>query len=382
MTAAPTARWRHGLSAGLSLVSGASLAIVPAAVLSLSAHTFPVSEQGILALAITAATFLGQLVFGATVEARLSTDRSRTVATPPWLLVSGGVATVALALAPLSVWFAVAALPLVLGALEVGRGVSVVEERVRRETMAALAVGTGAALGVLLGILGIAGGFAVLAAGVLVAIVVRSWGFPASAPPPDPTIRRWVLLDVALTGIAAPLLNASLLALLGPFASTLFAAVSTVSGLLAIPLNFLRSRLLRAHGTLDIAVTVFALAGGAVAIAVAELTGLLGLFFGETWTLGGTALPLLFAAAWRVAALFSAIPFAALRRAGRARLVTVLRGSAAAFTFALATASTVFGQLWIVFAALTLGELVLAATCEIARRSTRVPLTDPVEPPR
>jgi hypothetical protein len=189
-----------------------------------------------------------------------------------------------------------------------------------------------------------------------------------SAPAPDPAIRGWVLADVGLTGITYPVLNAVILALLGPAASVIFAAVSTVSGLLAIPLNFLRVRLLKEHSVLDIVVTSCALALAATVITIAEVTGLLGLAFGSTWTVAATALPLVVACLWRIATMFSAIPFAALRRSGRAKLVMILRGVSALLTFSLAVPSTALGQIWIVFAALLVGELMLALNCEIARR--------------
>jgi hypothetical protein len=174
--------------------------------------------------------------------------------------------------------------------------------------------------------------------------------------------------DVGLTGITYPVLNAVILTLLGPAASVIFAAISTVSGLLAIPLNFLRVRLLKEHSPLDIVVTACALVFAAVVIGIAEFTGLLGLAFGVTWTVAHTLLPVLVACLWRIATLFSAIPFAALRRAGRAKLVMILRSASALFTFGLAVPSTMFGQIWVVFAALLVGELVLALNCEIARR--------------
>ena len=216
-------------------------------------------------------------------------------------------------------------------------------------------------------------GLSLLAIGVAGAIVVRFVGAPSSSDPPQPGIRGWVVSDVALTGISYPVLNAVILALLGPASATVFASVSTVSGLLAVPLNFLRVRLLKEHSMLDTLVTAGALACATAAIVVGEVTGLFGFAFGETWTISATALPLAAACLWRIASLFSALPFSALRRAGRARLVTILRGLSATFTFAIAIPATFTHQIWLVFAALFVGEVVLAIVCEIARRRVVIP---------
>jgi hypothetical protein len=362
-------RGARGIQSALNLASGVSLSIVPPAVLSISANTFPVHQQGFVAVAVTTATFLSQLNFGAVVESRLSSIRtSRFVAVPLWLASLGllaALAMIAFHSAPIVICVT---LPFLFAALEVGRGVSVAEGYASREVASAIALGTGAAVGVIAALVHQPWGLVAMGAGVGAAIAIRAVRAPRNAPPPDPAIRGWVLADVGLTGITYPVLNAVILALLGPAASIIFAAVSTVSGLLAIPLNFLRVRLLKEHSVLDIVVTSCALALAGAAIAVAEFTGLLGLAFGPAWTVAVSALPLLIACLWRLATLFSAIPFAALRRAGRARLVMILRGASALLTFALAVPSTAFHEIWIVFGALLIGELVLALDCEIARR--------------
>ena len=364
-----SSRKARGVRSALNLASGVSLSIVPPAVLSISSNTFPVHEQGLVAVAVTSATFLSQLNFGAVVEARLSSVRtSRFVATPLWLTALGLVAALVLIIFHSNPIAICLTLPFLFGALEVGRGVSVAEGYPYREVASAVVLGLGAAAGVILGLLHEPWGLVAMGLGIAAAILIRAIRAPWHAPVPDRAIRGWVLADVGLTGITYPVLNFVILALLGPAASVIFAAVSTVSGLLAIPLNFLRVRLLKEHSVLDIVVTSFALALAGAVIAIAEFTGLLGLAFGSTWTVAVTALPLLVACLWRIATLFSAIPFAALRRAGRAKLVMILRGVSALLTFALAVPSTAFGQIWIVFAALLVGELVLALNCEIARR--------------
>jgi hypothetical protein len=359
----------RGFRSALNLVSGVSLSIVPPAILSISSNTFDVPSQGVVAVAVTSATFLSQLAFGAIVESRLSSPRgSRFVAVPAWLTILGIATAVVMMIGHGIPLIVCGTLPFLFAALEIGRGVSIAEGYAHREVGAAIALGVGAAAGVVAGLLHQTWGLVPMGAGIAAAILIRAVRSPASAPAPDPGIRWWVLADVGLTGITYPVLNAVILGLIGPAEAAVFASISTVSGLLAIPLNFLRVRLLKEHSVLDIVVTSGALVLAAAVIAVAEATGLLRLAFGVTWTIAGTALPLLVACLWRIATLFSAIPFAALRRAGRARLVMVLRGASAALTFCLAVPSTFLGQVWIVFAALLVGELVLALNCEIARR--------------
>lgn len=364
-----SSRFSRGLQSGLNLLSGISLSIVPPAVLSISSNTFEIPSQGAVAVAVMTATFLSQLLFAWVVESRLASHLTeRFVAVPRWLTAAGLVAALVLALFPTTAPLAVVALPFLFAALEIGRGVSVAEKYAVREAWAAVALGLGAGSGVLIALLGQAWGLTLLAVGVAGAIVIRSVGAPTRSAPPQPGIRGWVVADVGLTGVSYPVLNAVILALLGPAAATVFASVSTVSGLLAVPLNFLRVRLLKEHSLLDTVVTAGALAGATAAIVVGEASGLLGLAFGQTWSTATTALPLAMACLWRIASLFSALPFSALRRAGRARLVTALRGVSAAFTFAIAIPATFTHQIWLVFAALLVGEIVLAIVCEIARR--------------
>ena len=370
-------RRSRGLLSALNLASGVSLSIVPPAVLSISTNTFAVHEQGIVAVAVTTATFLSQLNFGAVVESRLSSLRTgRFVAIPLWLTMLGLIAAVGMIGFSTVPAVICVTLPFLFAALEVGRGVSIAEGYPLREVASAIALGLGAGIGVIAALVHQPWGLVAMGIGIAAAILIRAVNAPRRAPSPDAAIRGWVLADVGLTGITYPVLNAVILALLGPAASVIFAAVSTVSGLLAIPLNFLRVRLLKEHSVLDIVVTSCALALAGAVIAIAEFTGLLGLAFGSTWTVAVSALPLLVACLWRIATLFSAIPFAALRRAGRAKLVMILRGASALLTFALAVPSTAFGQIWIVFAALLIGELVLALNCEIARRRLGVAHTE------
>jgi len=148
----------------------------------------------------------------------------------------------------------------------------------------------------------------------------------------------------------------------------LFTAIATVSGLLAIPLNFLRLRLLKEHSTLDIAVAACALAAAGLVLVVLETTGMFGYIFGKAWLSESTLLSLLLACVWRSASLASTIPFAALRRRGEVRLLMGLRAMVSALTFGLAIAGLGLRGLPWVFGGLLVAELASAAIYEAALR--------------
>ena len=124
----------------------------------------------------------------------------------------------------------------------------------------------------------------------------------------------------------------------------MFTAVSTASGLLAIPLNFMRARLLKEHSTLDILASAGAVVAGFVALLILHFTGLLELLFGPVWTVQTATTALIVACAWRAASLVSSLPFAALRRIGLARLVALLRAGGAALNFVLGTGGLIIGS--------------------------------------
>jgi hypothetical protein len=175
-------RRARGVRSALNLASGVSLSIVPPAVLSISTNTFPVAEQGIVAVAVTTATFLSQLNFGAVVESRLSSTRtSRFVAIPLWLTTLGLIAAAATGIfhsVPLVVCIA---LPFLFATLEVGRGVSVAEGYQFRELWSAIALGVGAAVGVIAGLVHQPWALAAMAIGIAAAILIRAVGAPPTS---------------------------------------------------------------------------------------------------------------------------------------------------------------------------------------------------------
>lgn len=269
----------------LTMGSGVALSILPPAALSVSGNTLDPSDQGVVAVAVLTATFVGQVATGAIVEARLASPTTmRAVATPWWLSAVGVIGAAVLFLFPTSPIAIALALPALFSALEVGRSVAISEALSARETAAGVLLGVGAGLAVWQAIVGGLPGFSILAVASALAILIRALGAPASAPPADPIVRRWVVSDVTFTGITFPVLNSVILGVLGSSAAAIFATVSTASGLLSIPLNFLRVRLLKEHSRREIVTTAVVVLIAIAAIAAAAALGLFSVLFGETWT--------------------------------------------------------------------------------------------------
>ena len=362
-------RMRGAVLSLITLLGGVSLAVIPAATVSISSRLFSVEEQGFLAVAVLVATFAGQLTFAVVVESRLSSAATeRRVVFPLWLAAISVVTAVVIAVIPPNAVVLAIGLPILIAALEVGRGVSVAERLDRREIAASVAVGLGALIGVLAGFAGQSWALIPLVAGIAIATCIRCLPVTHRASRPEPAVMGWVIADTAITGVIYPLLNTMILAFLGSADAVLFTSIATVSGLLAIPLNFMRLRLLKEHSGLDIIVSAASVIAAVVALLVLELVGAFGFIFGSAWTESATLVPLLLACAWRAASLATTIPFAALRRAGAVRLLTGLRAIVSGITFALAAVGLALGSLAAVFLGLLVAELVSAVVYELARR--------------
>ncbi|HKH08963.1 MAG TPA: hypothetical protein VKA62_08440 [Agromyces sp.] len=362
-------RLRRATLSLITLLGGVSLAVIPAATVSISSRLFTVEEQGFLAVAVLVATFAGQLTFAVVVESRLSSAATeRRVVFPLWLAAVSVLTALVIAVTPPNALVLAVGLPILIAALEVGRGVSVAERLDRREIVASIAVGAGALIGVLAGFAEQDWALVPLVLGIAVATCVRCMPVTHRASRPEAAVMGWVIADTAITGVIYPLLNAMILAFLGPADAVLFASIATVSGLLAIPLNFLRLRLLKEHSTLDIVVSAASVLGAVVALLVLELAGVFGFVFGSAWTESATLAPLLLACAWRAASLATTLPFAALRRMGEVRLLTGLRAGVSVLTFALAAAGLAVQSLSAVFLGLLVAEVASAVIYEAARR--------------
>ncbi|UAJ80569.1 hypothetical protein IT072_05975 [Leifsonia sp. ZF2019] len=368
----PEISLRRAAMSFVTLVGGVSLAVIPAATISIASRVFALDQQGAVAVASMVATFAGQVTFAVVVESRLSSaGTERRVTFPLWLAALSILAAVAVVILPTNAAVLCVALPVLVASLEVGRGVSVAEHLDVREMWSAIAVGAGALVGVLSAFAGATWALIPLVAGITAATIVRSMPVAHRASRPHPRVMGWVVTDVAVTGGVYPLLNATILGLLGPVTAVLFTSISTVSGLLAIPLNYMRLRLLKTHSRLDILLAAGSVTAAVIVIFIAEWLGVFGFLFSSAWTSSATALPLFVACLWRAASLATTIPFASLRRMGEAKLLTILRAAVAVLTFGAAIAVVGTGSLTGVFAVLLGGELLQAATYEIAHRRRR-----------
>lgn len=382
MTMPPASnRVKSAALSAITLAGGVSLAVIPAATLSISSRVFTLAENGIIAVAIMVATFVGQLTFAAVVESRLSSHATeRRVTFPLWLAALSLVAAAVLVLNHTNVLALCIGLPILVASLEVGRGVSVAERLDRREIWASIAVGGGALAGVLAAFSGAQWALVPLLIGIFVATAVRCFPVSHRASRPHTSAIVWVVADVGITGIVFPLINTLILFVLGPIGAVLFTAISTVSGLLAIPINFLRLRLLKEHSRLDLWVSVGSLIIAVVALLIFEFAGFFSLLFGTAWSMEATLVPLVVACAWRAASIAPTLPFTALRRMGFARRVTILRAGASIIAFALASIALLTLNIVWIFAALLLAELLSGLIYETARRrAVRTAATPPSE---
>ena len=362
-------RLRRATLSLITLLGGVSLAVIPAATVAISSRLFSRPEQGVIAVAVMVATFAGQLTFAVVLESRLSSAATdRRVVFPLWLAGLALVAAVVIALNATNPVVLCLGLPLLIAALEVGRGVSVAERLDLREIWASIAVGLGALAGVAAAFTGQDWALIPLVAGIALATLVRCLPVTHRASRPEPAVMSWVVADTAITGVIYPLLNVMILTLIGPGGAVLFTAIATVSGLLAIPLNFMRLRLLKEHSRLDIVVSAGAVVAAVVVLMMLELTGVLGFIFGGVWTGSAAVLPLVLACGWRAASLATTIPFAALRRMGEVRLLTGLRAAVSVMAFVLAGIGLALNSLSAVFLGLLIAELASAVVYELARR--------------
>ncbi|TFC89616.1 hypothetical protein E3T37_02320 [Cryobacterium sp. TMT2-10] len=362
-------RLRRATLSLITLLGGVSLAVIPAATVAISSRLFSRPEQGVIAVAVMVATFAGQLTFAVVLESRLSSAATeRRVVFPLWLAGLALVAASVIALNATNPVVLCLGLPLLIAALEVGRGVSVAERLDLREIWASVAVGLGALGGVAAAFTGQDWALIPLVAGIALATLVRCLPVTHRASRPEPDVMGWVVADTAITGVIYPLLNAMILTLIGPGDAVLFTAIATVSGLLAIPLNFMRLRLLKEHSRLDIVVSAGAVLAAVVVLVALERTGVLGFIFGGVWTSSAAILSLVLACGWRAASLATTIPFAALRRMGEVRLLTGLRAAVSVMAFALAGIGLALHSLSAVFLGLLIAELASAVLYELARR--------------
>jgi hypothetical protein len=339
----------------VQIVAGLALNVFPAIFIAVFARVAPIEEQGQLAVSLAIGTYVAQLLSAFVVESRLATpDADHDLKMPWWmalLSVGSGVLLIASPTVPAPVVTLIGVLGLSSGLL-MARTIGVVRGTWKLESGAAAILLTGCLAALLLAVHDNSNCVRVLAAGALLAILVRFWPRPAqreSGLPPDLRRALWVTGETATVGIVQPALTSFILVVLGPAASVAFRVVSTISGVLEPILAYGRVRQL-AHGHKgEVAHVTLIFAAGTAAIFVSAYVGLWGLIFGPAWS-SSLIIGLMVGCLWKACMLFSTIPFAALRRAGKTQEVFWLRlantalyvGLGLAFLYGFHSATAVF----------------------------------------
>ncbi|MGT2425286.1 hypothetical protein [Amnibacterium kyonggiense] len=187
---------------------------------------------------------------------------------------------------------------------------------------------------------------------------------------------RWIVGETFATGMLQPVVNGILLAALGPAGSVGYRIVATVSGGLEPIISFARTRLLVRHTALDLVISgAAALTAAGVAVALGA-SGVLGALFGAGWT---TTLLLALATAcfWRLSTLATTVPFAAMRRSGRARTVFWLRLTSTAVYFLLGVSAAFLRSVEWVFLAYAAAEVTTFVLYASVNRRISIAATRP-----
>ncbi len=333
--------------------AGGLLALAPVTFQAVGARVLTLEAQGILAVSLGMGAYLGQMIGAWVVEARLAAGNPGTIRYPRMLLVSSVAGGALLIAVPTWTVAHVIGLPLIIAGMNVGRLVSVADQRLEREVVASLALVTGVVVAALLSFQGV-WSFRVITIGCALAGVVRFVHRPSVDRVPLRT-RAWVSGETALTGFTQPALNAALLALVGPQAAVTFRAVSTVSGALEPVLAYTRVRLLVRASRLQVWTGAAALGAVLAMLSVLEIVGAFRAYLGEAWA--GAGLPVLVVACcWRASTLITTVPFATLRRQGRTTSVFWLRAASSLWSFLIAVPVALTGSPVLIFAALLAAE--------------------------
>ena len=347
-----------GRSLGMIAVGGI-MALAPVSFQAVAARNLDLHTQGLLALALGLGAYVGQLVGSWVVESRLATpSRDGEIPFPVTLLVASVAGGALILAAPLSTAAGVLGVPLLVAGLNVGRSVSVARQDHLRELMAGVVLLVGVVAAALRSFAGV-WSVRAIALACLLAILVRFT--PTQNPrPATSSARGWVSAETALVGVVQPLLNAVLLATVGPSGAIAFRVIATVSAAMEPVTAYVRVRLLVSWSRMQVLVGAAAELALFALIMVLAGTGTLEAILGSAWHHVPLA-ALVLACLWRFSGVVTTIPFAQLRRQGLTTLVFRLR-TASSFWYALVTVPVALtGNTVMVFAALLAAELTSAA---------------------
>lgn len=356
----------------VQILAGLALNAFPAVFIAVFARVAPIEQQGRLAVSLAIGTYAAQLLSAFVVESRLATpDADHKLKMPWWMVLLTSASAILLIVSP-AVPPTVITLIGVLGlssGLLMARTIGVVRGRWKLESIAAAILMAGCLGALVLAVYDDPNCVRVLAAGALLAVLIRCWPLPArheNGFPPDLTKAAWVTGETATVGMVQPALASFILAVLGPSAAVGFRVVSTISGILEPILAYGRVRQL-AHGHRgEVANVALILVVGTAAIFGGAYLGLWSLIFGPAWS-SSLYVGLAVACGWKACMLITTIPFAALRRAGRTTMVFWLRAANATLYVALGLAFLFgFGTSTAVFVSFVITELLMFVPYHVA----------------
>lgn len=318
------------MAAVAQVVAGLALNAFPAIFLAVYARIAPIEDQGFLALSLSIGVYVAQLLNAFIVEGLLATpDVDHRLTLPGWTALLSTVSAVLLIMGPAVAHPAVLMVSSIglMSGLLITRSIGMVRGDWQREAAAAailIVAGMGA---LVLAVHHSEHCVRVLAAGALVATLVRyrpRSGNRFSGRPPDIRRASWVTAETAVVGVVQPAITSIVLVTMGPAASVGFRVISTVANALEPIIAYGRFRLL-AHGHEGEVLVVGAIfVAGLAGVLAGAFGGLGSLIFGPAWVNVGVV-ALLLACSWKGLMLLSTVPFAALRRAGETTIVFWVR---------------------------------------------------------
>jgi hypothetical protein len=338
---------------------GGIMALAPVSFQAVGARTLSLGTQGLLALALGLGAYLGQLVGAWVVEARLASPPSRGgIPYPVTLLVLSVAGGAVLLVAPLATVAYAVGVPILVAGLNVGRLVSVSREDYPRELAAGVILLAGVAVAAVRSFAGV-GSVRAITLACLLAILVR---FHSTREPrkASPSARAGVTAETAMVGMVQPLLNALLLAVVGPSAAIAFRILSTVSAAMEPVTAYVRVRLLVAWSRIQVLVGAAAMLALFALVMTMAWTGAFRAILGAAWDHVPLA-ALVLACLWRASGFITTIPFAELRRQGRTTQVFWLRVASSLWYALVAVPVSLTGSTVLLFAALLAADLTCAA---------------------
>ncbi|TNM59467.1 hypothetical protein FHN55_20780 [Streptomyces sp. NP160] len=344
----------RALGHGLLIVSSGVSAILPLALLRSIDRLYGVEIGAAASVSLTVAAFVSQIGVAYWLESRILGQTAIDLGISPVIVTIGlgGCVLWPLGAASPSVglWLAVPA----LAALEATRAIGIYRGRSPWELIATVIL-----LMLCITVLCMPHQLIIWMAtplAVAVVICLRRYSSRGGLMPSPRRGAGWVLAETASTGIVQPLVSVVILGAMGASAALAYRYLLSLINLFSPFLAVIRIRLMRSHSDFEIVVTGVAVTFISGTLIIPEVFHLWSFFFGEVWNEVGIW-SLAVACVWKFASLVSTIPFASLRRLGRAREVFILRVVSSVIYLGLAAlAAGLGGSIFLVIAAYALAE--------------------------